>query len=82
MEARGRAQLSQRDLAARLGVPPSWVAKVEKRERRLDAVELVHLARALDADPVELFRAVVAAVGAPSKARAAAASGKPGRKRT
>lgn len=33
------AGLSQRDLAARLKVPHSWVAKVENGERRIDLVE-------------------------------------------
>ncbi|HEY2410847.1 MAG TPA: helix-turn-helix transcriptional regulator [Pirellulaceae bacterium] len=38
--AREGAGLSQRDLAAKLGVPHSWVAKVEAGERRIDVVEL------------------------------------------
>lgn len=38
--AREGAQLTQRALAARLGVPHSWVAKVEAGERRIDVVEL------------------------------------------
>ena len=38
--AREGAQLSQRALAERLGVPHSWVAKVEAGERRIDMVEL------------------------------------------
>lgn len=41
--AREGAQLSQRALAARLGVPHSWVAKVEVGERRIDVVELCWL---------------------------------------
>ena len=38
--AREGAQLTQRALAARLGVPHSWIAKVEAGERRIDVVEL------------------------------------------
>jgi transcriptional regulator with XRE-family HTH domain len=38
--ARENAQLSQRALAVRLGIPHSWVAKVEAGERRIDVVEL------------------------------------------
>jgi transcriptional regulator with XRE-family HTH domain len=38
--ARESAGLSQRALAARLGIPHSWVAKVEAGERRIDIVEL------------------------------------------
>ncbi len=38
--AREAAGLSQRDVAAKLSVPHSWVAKVEAGERRIDVVEL------------------------------------------
>lgn len=38
--ARESAKLTQRALAARLGVPHSWIAKVEAGERRIDVVEL------------------------------------------
>lgn len=54
--ARKKAGMTQRDLAAALKKPPSWVAKVEQRERRLDVVEFVAVARALDQNEVELFR--------------------------
>lgn len=36
---RAAARLSQRDLAQRLQVPHSWVAKVESGERRIDVIE-------------------------------------------
>jgi transcriptional regulator with XRE-family HTH domain len=39
LAARKNAALSQRDLAAILDVPHSWVAKVESGERRIDLVE-------------------------------------------
>jgi len=45
-------------VASRLGVPPSWIAKVETRERRVDVVEFVRLARAVKADPARLFAEV------------------------
>jgi transcriptional regulator with XRE-family HTH domain len=38
-KARLDAGLTQRELAARLDVPHSWVAKVENGERRIDLVE-------------------------------------------
>lgn len=38
--AREGARLTQRALAGRLGVPHSWIAKVEAGERRIDVVEL------------------------------------------
>jgi len=48
--ARQKAGLSQRDIAARLKVLPSWVAKVELMERRVDVVELVRILHACGAD--------------------------------
>ena len=52
-EARG---LKQSEVAARLGVPPSYLSKIENGTRRLDAIELIHIAEALDADPAEIVR--------------------------
>ena len=47
VELRGEVGLTQRQLAARLGKPPSYVAKIELRQHRLDVVEFVAWARAL-----------------------------------
>jgi transcriptional regulator with XRE-family HTH domain len=52
---RENAGFSQRDLAARLRVPHSWVAKVEGGERRIDLVEFCWFASACGADPVTVF---------------------------
>lgn len=40
VQVRHVAELTQRELARRLDVPHSWVAKVEAGERRVDLVEL------------------------------------------
>jgi hypothetical protein len=37
--------MSQRALAAALDKPPSWVAKIEQQERRLDVLEFIAIAR-------------------------------------
>lgn len=58
MKAREEADLSQRDVAGRLGVAPSWIAKVEMRERRIDVIEFARIAHAVSADPVKLFSVV------------------------
>lgn len=50
-ELRMCAGLTQRDLARILGVSPSWVAKVELGERRLDVMETVRMAEAIHACP-------------------------------
>jgi transcriptional regulator with XRE-family HTH domain len=57
---RENAGLSQRDLAAKLGVPHSWVAKVEAGERRIDVVELVWFFTACGADAPAAIGSVVA----------------------
>lgn len=52
---RKKAGLTQRDLAALVKRPRSFVSRIEAGERRLDVVEFVAIARALKIDPVELF---------------------------
>ncbi|MBR1156003.1 helix-turn-helix domain-containing protein [Bradyrhizobium sp. JYMT SZCCT0428] len=52
--------IRQQALAKKLGRPQSFIAKYEGGERRIDVVEFIAIARALDADPVKLFRDFVA----------------------
>jgi len=52
---RERAGLTQRDLAAKLKVPHSWVAKVEAGERRIDVVEFGWLVTACGQEPADVF---------------------------
>ncbi|CAB0151378.1 hypothetical protein PSI9734_01766 [Pseudidiomarina piscicola] len=47
-----------RDLAAKLGVPHSFVGKVEQCERRLDLIEFIEYCEALDLDPANGVRIV------------------------
>ena len=51
--------LTQADLALKLGKPQSFVAKYEGGERRLDVVEFVEVAYALEADPTKLLADVI-----------------------
>lgn len=46
-ELRHEAGLTQAQVAERLDVPQSFVSKYESGERRLDVIELRHIARAL-----------------------------------
>ena len=57
--ARRSAGLTQDEVAKRLARPQSFVAKYEGGERRLDVVEFIALARALEQDPLVLFRNLV-----------------------
>ncbi len=53
--SRRDAGLTQKQLADRLRKPPSWVAKVEIGERRLDVMEFTLVARALKLSPRTLY---------------------------
>ena len=57
---RKKADIRQQALAKKLGKPQSFVAKYEGGERRIDLVEFIAIVRALDGDPVGLFREFVA----------------------
>jgi predicted transcriptional regulator len=56
--ARVDAGLTQQGVAARLGLPQSYVAKIEGGERRIDVIEFLRLAKALGVDPMPMIRAV------------------------
>jgi transcriptional regulator with XRE-family HTH domain len=58
IDARCAAGLSQRSLAARLGRASSHITMIERGQRRVDSLELYLMAKALGADPVELFRRI------------------------
>ena len=55
---RREAGLTQRDLAGRLRVPHSWVAKVESGERRIDLVEFGWFCQGCGADAARQARAL------------------------
>lgn len=63
VEARERSGLKQMEVAARLGVPASYLSKVENGTRRLDAIELIRLAEALGQEPAEIVREVHSKLG-------------------
>ncbi|AOF97203.1 MULTISPECIES: helix-turn-helix domain-containing protein [unclassified Sphingobium] len=55
-EARTKAEISQRELARRLGKPPSFVNKIEQLERRLDVLEFIAIAEAMGMQADELLK--------------------------
>ena len=60
--ARERAGLKQFDVAGRLNLPPSYLSKVENGTRRLDVIEFVQIANAMNVDPAEIMRELEAAL--------------------
>ncbi|MFW1807138.1 helix-turn-helix domain-containing protein [Acinetobacter ursingii] len=50
--------LSQRDLAGRLGVVYSFVGKVETGDRRLDIFEFISYCNALKLDPLDVLKEI------------------------
>ncbi len=61
--ARKRARLSQAAVAAKLKKPQSFVSSYEAGQRRVDVLELVYIAAAIDADLMLLFSELVVARG-------------------
>jgi transcriptional regulator with XRE-family HTH domain len=62
VEARQEAGPTQRDLAARLNVAYTTVARVERGQRRLDVLELMLWAKALGIPAATLFKRILARV--------------------
>jgi transcriptional regulator with XRE-family HTH domain len=59
VEVRERQKLTQVEIAARLKKPQSYVSKYERGERRLDLIELIDLARAMNVDPVAVLQTLI-----------------------
>ena len=57
-QARTDANLSQYDLADRLGVDQSFVSKYEAARRRLDVIEFLRIVHAIGVDPRTIFAAL------------------------
>ena len=58
MAARKARGLTQYQLANKLGRPQSYIAKIERVERRVDVVEFVELLDALDTEPNDFFERI------------------------
>ena len=59
VEARKKAGLTQAQLATRIARDQTFISLIERGQRRVDVIEFIEIARALSADPVELFGEVV-----------------------
>lgn len=65
--ARKSAGLSQLNVAEKLNRPQSYVADIERNERRIDVIEFLTLAEAIGFDPVELLKEVRSVSNKPDK---------------
>jgi len=56
VRAREVVKLKQSAVAAKLGMPASYLSKIENGTRRLDVIELIRIAEAMGVDPAEIVR--------------------------
>ncbi len=63
--ARRRAGLNQTELGQRLGKDQKFVSLIERSQRRIDVVEWLAICRALDVDPIDLYRQVAESISEP-----------------
>ena len=68
VQLRHDSEITQVELAKRLGKPQSYISKIESCERRLDVVEYCKLVKALDHDPVTALDAFLDEVHAKEQA--------------
>jgi transcriptional regulator with XRE-family HTH domain len=61
--ARRRANVTQQELATKLGKPQSFVSEYERGQRRVDVIELLVISRALGVDSLELFAEIARSAG-------------------
>lgn len=62
---RERLKLSAKDLAERVGLSPSQMSRLETGQRRVDAIMLSKIARALEVHPSHFFQAEFGGAAAP-----------------
>jgi transcriptional regulator with XRE-family HTH domain len=63
VKLRQNAGFTQRELARRLKVAHSWIAKVECGERRLDFIEMCWLITACEVEPLPVLKRVLKSLG-------------------
>ena len=57
--ARHASGLQQTELAAKIGKSQAYISNIERGQRRIDVLEFYAIARAMEADPVHLFKTIV-----------------------
>ncbi|MBW4669130.1 MAG: helix-turn-helix domain-containing protein [Cyanomargarita calcarea GSE-NOS-MK-12-04C] len=56
IKARQLANLTQSELSAKLSRPQSYISKYERGERRLDLIEFLEVAKALQIEPATFIK--------------------------
>ena len=59
VSARHSAGLRQVDLAKKVEKDQSYISNIERGQRRVDVLEFYVLAKAMDVDPVKLFKRAI-----------------------
>jgi transcriptional regulator with XRE-family HTH domain len=59
VEIRERGKFTQVDVANRLHKPQSYISKYERGERRLDVIEMLDIAEALEVNPNHILRDLI-----------------------
>lgn len=54
-DIRKEQNITQTDLALSLGKPQSFISKIENGERRLDLIEMIAIADAMDVEPSDIL---------------------------
>jgi transcriptional regulator with XRE-family HTH domain len=62
---RKESGFTQMQLATAIGKPQSFVSKIENGERRMDLIEMIAIADALDVQPSEILRRLEAQITRP-----------------
>lgn len=63
VRVRERAGLKQSEVVGRLGLPASYLSKIENGTRRLDVIELLRICEAMKVDPAEVVRELAEEIG-------------------
>ena len=58
IQSRKNLNLSQQQLADKMGVVYSLIGKIETGDRRLDSIETVEYCQALEVDPCEVLKQI------------------------
>ena len=59
IQARQMSGLTQAQLADRVGTDQTFISIIERGQRRVDVLEFIALAKAMEADPAGLFAEVL-----------------------